>query len=165
MNKELFVKIKKWFNNHPKAHYILIKSEKLTVSFFYLTYIILILFLIIQNQPYSILKGILVPAAVFISGTIIRELINSPRPYEVWQIQPLVPKDTTGHSFPSRHALSSAVIAAAWLWYKQEIGVFLLFMLLIVCLIRVISGVHFIKDVISGALFGLLLGWLGFFVI
>ena len=81
--------------------------------------------------------------------------------------KPLVPKNTAGKSFPSRHALSAAVIAAAWLWNYPSAATAVLFgaMLLVVAAVRVIAGVHFIKDVAFGIFFGGFLGYVGFWLL
>ena len=68
-----------------------------------------------------IARAVFVPAFVFLGGTLLRARLNFPRPYEQPGFTPLVPKETHGQSFPSRHALSAAVLAqteptmwAAW---------------------------------------------------
>ena len=60
-------------------------------------------------------RAVLVPGAVFGGGSVLRAVLNRPRPYQQLGFVPLLPKETLGRSFPSRHALSAAVIAAAWL--------------------------------------------------
>ncbi|MGI5825528.1 MAG: phosphatase PAP2 family protein [Bacillota bacterium] len=164
MNKERFLEISRWFGSYQYRRTLLIWSEKLSVIFFYIFYAALLLILLFSHNP-EILRALLVPAVVFFGGTLLRSALNRPRPYEVWQTEPLVPKNTKGKSFPSRHALSAAVITSAWLWYSQTVGIILVFMLFLVCLIRVIAGVHFCRDVAAGAAFGLLFGCLGFFAL
>jgi len=53
-----------------------------------------------------IARAVFVPAFVFLGGTLLRARLNFPRPYEQPGFTPLVPKETHGKSFPSRHALS-----------------------------------------------------------
>ena len=60
-------------------------------------------------------RAVLVPGAVFGGGSVLRAVLDRPRPYQQPGFVPLLPKETLGRSFPSRHALSAAVIAAAWL--------------------------------------------------
>ena len=40
-----------------------------------------------------------------------RKIINEPRPYEKYGVPPVLDKDTSGKSFPSRHVFSVFVIA------------------------------------------------------
>lgn len=166
MSREQFIKISRWFENRPQQRKILIISEKISVLFFYAAYIILLAVLLAAANP-KFIKTLLVPAAVFLLGTLLRSALNRPRPYEVWQTKPLVPKNTAGKSFPSRHALSAAVIAAAWLWNYPSAATAVLFgaMLLVVAAVRVIAGVHFVKDVAFGIFFGGFLGYIGFWLL
>ena len=55
--------------------------------------------------------------ATFWGGTILRDRLNLPRPYEQPGFEPLRHKETRGHSFPSRHALSASVLAMVWMYF------------------------------------------------
>ena len=69
-----------------------------------------------------IARAVFVPAFVFLGGTLLRARLNFPRPYEQPGFTPLVPKETHGKSFPSRHALSAAVLAAVWCYFYPAAG-------------------------------------------
>ena len=69
-----------------------------------------------------IARAVFVPAFVFLGGTLLRARLNFPRPYEQPGFTPLVPKETHGKSFPSRHALSAAVLAAVWCYFFPAAG-------------------------------------------
>ena len=56
---------------------------------------------------------ILVPALGFVLLTLVRKWINQPRPYETWGIVPLLDKDSSGNSMPSRHVFSATIISMA----------------------------------------------------
>lgn len=101
-----------------------------------------------------------VPLAIFVGGSVLRKAINAPRPYEKGLI-PLVHKDTKGKSCPSRHALSAGVITAAFLSVWPAGGAVLAVLMVLVCVSRVLAGVHSIFDVCAGAALGLGLGLLG----
>jgi undecaprenyl-diphosphatase len=65
------------------------------------------------------------------------------------------------HSFPSGHATRAVLLAVIGLglgpaWF----GLFLVFWAPLVSLARVATGVHFVSDVVVGALIGLLMGLL-----
>lgn len=111
-----------------------------------------------------LLRFTLIPLGTFLLVTVMRALINAPRPYEVYRYTPVVHKDTKGKSFPSRHTVSAFIIAMAFLYIQPRIGAIMLIVALGIGIIRVVSGVHFIRDVISGAALGILIGVLGFFV-
>lgn len=111
------------------------------------------------------LKGFLVPAAVFLAATLFRRLIDCPRPYEVQEIQPLIPKDKKGQSFPSRHAVSAGIIAMAWGYLSLPAGIIFGAAAAAVAVSRVLAGVHFVRDAAAGLLFAAAAGIIGFYVI
>ena len=110
------------------------------------------------------LRFTLIPLCTLIAVTVIRALINARRPYEVYNYTPPVHADKKGKSFPSRHTVCAFIIAMAFLYVQTNIGVIMLVIASVIGLTRVLAGVHFIRDVISGAAIGILIGVLGFFV-
>jgi membrane-associated phospholipid phosphatase len=109
-----------------------------------------------------LLKAVLVPAVSFVLLSLYRRWNNAKRPYEVLDIQPLIQKDTKGKSFPSRHVFSVFVIAMTFLWLKPWLGVVFLAAGVLLAACRVIGGVHWVKDVVVGALAGIVAGLVGF---
>lgn len=109
-------------------------------------------------------RAVLVPGGVFVGGSLLRHWLNWPRPYEQPGFVPLLEKDTRGHSFPSRHAMSAAVIAMAWLRTSPAVGLALAVLAAGVCATRVLAGVHFLRDVLCGAALGFALGAAGMFL-
>ena len=105
---------------------------------------------------------ILVPAFGFILLTLLRKLIGQPRPYETWGIVPLLDKDSSGHSMPSRHVFSATIISMACLHTNLPAGLILLVLSAFLGLVRVLGGVHYPKDILVGYACGLLWGILFF---
>lgn len=67
------------------------------------------------------------------------------------------------HSFPSGHAARAFLIAAlAGLLGPLWLAVILWIWAPLVCLARVAMGVHYISDVVAGAIVGVLVAWVGF---
>ena len=112
----------------------------------------------------TFLRFTLIPLFTLILVTVIRAIINAKRPYEVYDYTPPVKKTTEGKSFPSRHTVCAFIIAMAFLYVQTRIGVIMLFLAAAIGVTRVLAGVHFIRDVISGAAIGVIIGLLGFFV-
>ena len=110
------------------------------------------------------LRFSLIPLCTLIAVTVVRSLINAKRPYEVYDYTPAVHKDTKGKSFPSRHTVCAFIIAMAFMYIQSVLGIIMLVIATAIAVIRVIAGVHFIRDVVSGAAIGILVGVLGFFV-
>lgn len=106
----------------------------------------------------AFLKLILVPGISFILVSLVRKWINRKRPYETWDIHPLIAKDKKGESMPSRHVFSEAVISMAWLYVFPPLGMVLLAVSLLGAAIRVIGGVHYPTDVAAGYIVGVLAG-------
>lgn len=105
---------------------------------------------------------IMVPALGFILLTLVRKWINQPRPYETWGIIPLLDKDSSGNSMPSRHVFSATIISMACLHANLPVGLTLLVLSALLGLVRVLGGVHYPKDVLVGYACGLIWGILFF---
>ena len=99
-----------------------------------------------------------IPASGFVILSFLRKKINAPRPYEVWEIIPLLDRDSPGQSMPSRHVFSATIISMACLHASLSVGVILLVLSAFLGLVRVSGGVHYLKDVVVGYIFGLVWG-------
>ena len=99
-----------------------------------------------------------IPASGFVILSFLRKKINALRPYEVWEIVPLLDRDSPGQSMPSRHVFSATIISMACLHASLSVGVILLVLSAFLGLVRVSGGVHYLKDVVVGYIFGLVCG-------
>ncbi len=99
-----------------------------------------------------------IPASGFVILSLLRKKINAPRPYEVWEIVPLLDRDSPGQSMPSRHVFSATIISTACLHASLSVGLILLILSAILGLVRVLGGVHYPKDVLVGYACGLVWG-------
>ena len=99
-----------------------------------------------------------IPASGFVILSFLRKKINAPRPYEEWDIKPLLDRDSPGQSMPSRHVFSATIISMACLHASLSVGVILLVLSAFLGLARVSGGVHYLKDVVVGYIFGLVWG-------
>lgn len=90
----------------------------------------------------------------FFAVTIIRRAINAPRPYEIYNFYGDPPKKRCGCSFPSRHAYSAFAIGTYFAFASPLLGGILLVLSALMCTARVLLGIHFIRDVLTGALVG-----------
>ena len=106
----------------------------------------------------GLLAFFLLPAIGFGLLSAIRKRLNQARPYEKWAIQPLLAKDTSGKSMPSRHVFSATVISMCLLYFFWLPGLLCLLLSSGLAIVRVIGGVHYPKDVLVGYLCGICWG-------
>ena len=111
-----------------------------------------------QGFGKQILMYVFIPASGFVILSFLRKKINAPRPYEEWDIKPLLDRDSPGQSMPSRHVFSATIISMACLHASLSVGVILLVFSALLGLVRVLGGVHFPKDVVVGYICGLVWG-------
>lgn len=111
-----------------------------------------------QGLGKQVLIYVFIPASGFVILSFLRKKINAPRPYEVWEIVPLLDRDSPGKSMPSRHVFSATIISMACLHASLSVGVILLVLSAFLGLVRVSGGVHYPKDVVVGYICGLVWG-------
>lgn len=110
----------------------------------------------------QVLMYVFIPASGFVILSFLRKKINAPRPYEEWDIKPLLDRDSPGQSMPSRHVFSATIISMACLHTSLTMGMICLILSAFLGLVRVLGGVHFPKDVVVGYICGLVWGVLFF---
>ncbi len=131
-------------NNLLKTIIVFISKYLPYISF--LLYPCILLYLFFTHNS-LLLSTLLRPLSAFIFVTIIRKIINRKRPYESMNIQPLI-QHKSGESLPSRHALSAMIIAFVCIDINIYLGIMMFVLAVIICLSRIIAGVHYISDVI-----------------
>lgn len=127
-------------------------------------YCVMAAFLLVGRDG-RLIRFILVPAVGFVIVTLFRKVVGAKRPYEIYDFTPLLNKDTKANSFPSRHVFSNMIIAAAVFWIHLPLGIATGSCGVALAVFRVITGVHFPKDVAAGAVIAVLFGWIGFYLI
>lgn len=163
MNASWYIKKYKWLKARPTLSKAIITLCHIISDAIYLAYIVSVGLLFIKHDA-RIWAFIGVPAIGFLTETLLRAKLNWPRPYEVLPVPALEPKDTKGKSFPSRHAFSAAILSIAFYTLHPILGACLLLFTILIGLCRVLMGVHWIRDVVVGILFGWLFGGIGFFL-
>ncbi len=163
MKKETYIKMTQPFREHPEMAKAIHIANKICTGLMYLAYPLLLVYLFWQRDR-NFLSALLVPAVSFVLLSIGRKIINRPRPYETFGVAPVIPKDTKGNSFPSRHVFSAAIIAMTFLWVSPWMGLGLAFFIvsLVLAAVRVVSGVHYISDVVAGILVAVLAAVIGY---
>ena len=160
MKKQTYEKMTESIKASPHIRTAIILSDSILTMLSYIVYPRLIIFLIIEKEP-EVLRAVAVPAVSFVLLSVFRYLYCAPRPYEVFGIAPVIKKDTKDKSFPSRHVFSAFTVY----YFMPAAGIILFALSTVMAAIRVIGGVHFIKDVAAGAVIGICCGIIGFYII
>ena len=122
MNAEQYRAVIGWFNARPAAKKALRLVSRGAVGLVYLLYLGMLVWLALHRSE-QLWPAAIVPAAAFLVGTLVRRVIDRPRPYTALGFAPLFPKDKPGQSMPSRHCFSAAAIAgAAWYVLRMDQG-------------------------------------------
>ena len=157
--QEWYDKRKSSLLRHPQLLQLMRVFNRMMTVLMPLVYMILLgTSFISKGLGQDLAAYILVPALGFVLLTLVRKWINQPRPYETWEIIPLLDRDSPGQSMPSRHVFSATIISMACLHASLSVGVILLVLSALLGLVRVLGGVHYPKDVVVGYICGLVWG-------
>ena len=163
MNQEKYEKSMNWIENRIGITTVRIIMKILT-GITVVAYGVTLLWLLYQRDMW-LLRVLFVPAVGFVVVSVFRKVVSAKRPYEVYEFTPLLEKDSKGNSFPSRHVFSNMIIAMAVLSVWTPGGIVLMFIGMCLAVLRVMTGVHFIKDVLAGAGIAVVIGVIGFYII
>jgi len=133
---------------HPKAARITALLTKCLPPLVIVIYAGELLGLFVTKSP-QLAQVVLRPLIGLVLVTLLRKLINRPRPFEHLDADSLIDHEE-GTSFPSRHAFSAMVIALVSFRVHTFLGIVLLILALVIALTRVLSLVHHVSDVIAG---------------
>ena len=177
MTPERYKRFTDWLDGHPVLRQGIILLNRWLPLIPFLCYPLLLVLLNVRwfrmmssgqdalDFMQVIARAILVPGLAFFLGTLLRTRLHMPRPYEQPGFVPLTPKGTKGNSFPSRHALSAAVLGMVWLYFYRAVGIVMLIVAALICGLRVLAGAHYVRDVVAGAAFGLVFGYVGMWLL
>ena len=149
-NKPFFLRVLRTFNRFMTVVMPMIYLTLLAITYLQ------------QGLGEQVLMYVFIPASGFVILSFLRKKINAPRPYEEWDIKPLLDRDSPGQSMPSRHVFSATIISTACLHASLTMGMICLTLSAFLGLVRVLGGVHFPKDVVVGYICALVWGVLFF---
>ena len=112
------------------------------------------------RRDIRLIRALFVPAACFLAVTALRPLINRQRPYDRFQAEPAGSyRSGKGKSMPSRHTASAAAIALAVMYAFPVTWAFVSMtgLCLLIAALRVLSGQHYISDVLAAIALSLLI--------
>ena len=137
----------------------------------YLAYILIGLFVVLVYLSRSpkrdkleilLFAGLASVIARFGVTELIRYFYNRPRPFVALSIQPLF--TDSAWSFPSGHATFFFALSTAVYLYNKKWGVIFYLATLLITVSRVIAGVHYPSDILAGAIIGILVAYIVFFI-
>lgn len=108
---------------------------------------------------------IFVPAVTLLLVTFIRKVVDRQRPYTKYDTAPLIPKKSSGESFPSRHTASAFIIAMSAFGISSILAYVLLAIAVLIGITRILAGVHFLTDVLAGMGISVLIGYIFFILL
>ncbi len=118
-----------------------------------------------KEEPWDAALLLLFSAIPFVIVTLARKFFNAPRPYELYPFYQTPPKEKHGESFPSRHVFSAFIIATLAITVSIPLAAALFVIGICLGTARVLLGMHFIRDVLAGALIGIISGILGIIIL
>lgn len=164
MTRETYIKMTGKLRKKTKTVRLVNEINHILTGIVFFSYPFFLLRLLFGRDPFLV-RAIAVPAVSFVLVTIFRRALNLPRPYERFGVPPVLDKDTSGKSFPSRHVFSVFVIAVTVYVKHPEAGILLGILGVVLAAIRVVGGVHSIWDVTAGMAFGILAGAIGYYLL
>lgn len=123
----------------------------------------ILLFLEIKNRK-LLVNAVVSSVGVYSLKYLITLFYFRPRPFAVNNVNLLI-EHAKNASFPSNHAAISFAIATSIFLYNRKYGVIALVMAAFISLSRVFVGVHYISDIVAGALIGAIASYAAFYLI
>ena len=155
MSENSYKKMLSFMESHKPLKKVVIPTGKIITVSVYVFYPLFLIYLYLISYK-EIAKIILIPLVSFIILSIVRYLLNLPRPYEKYDIKPLYNKKTKGKSCPSRHTFSAFIISFCIMYVSLPLGVILTILSILLAISRVLCGIHFIRDILWGFISALL---------
>lgn len=166
MKKEylFYERVRPFFVTHPYYLSLLKWTNRLVTLLMPLLYFYVLWAAYLKaSKTWIVLAYLLVPATGFIVLSVIRKRMNWPRPYELGTFPPLLNREGKGSSMPSRHVFSVAIISTVAWGVHPLLSVLGLSLALLLAGVRVLAGVHFVRDVVVGFLSAILWGFFWFY--
>ena len=166
MKKEclFYERVRPFFVTHPYYLSLLKWTNRLVTLLMPLLYFYVLWAAYLKaSKTWIVLAYLLVPATGFIVLSVIRKRMNWPRPYELGTFPPLLNREGKGSSMPSRHVFSASIISTVAWGVHPLLSVLGLSLALLLAGVRVLAGVHFVRDVVVGFLSAILWGFFWFY--
>jgi membrane-associated phospholipid phosphatase len=149
--KTLYLNLNRYMQTHAHYKKALLFLVRYSTYPFYAMYPSLLVYLFMTHND-LLIEATLKPLIVFIAVTLFRKILDRPRPYDTYPIEPVEPHKK-GKSFPSRHSASAFIIAFMFLKFNVYLGVLALVFAVLVALSRFLGNLHYLSDIIAAIVF------------
>jgi len=163
MSDNFYIKTAEYINNSPKLKRAVVFAEKHSPKPIEAIFYGMLIFLLLKLDIRIIAVGA-IPFLTFVTATLLGRKLDFKRPFEEIGFESVTPH-SKGHSCPSRHASSSSIITVAAFYVNPLLGFISSLFAAIVFTSRVVTGVHYLRDVLWGIFLGVSVGYIGFFII
>lgn len=164
MKKEGYIKIVNKAKGNKHLERALVFANQILTGIVYISFPILLVALGYNKRWSELIKIVLVCGISFVLVSVFRYFFNAKRPYAMYEYEPVVAKEKEGQSMPSRHVFSAFVIAMSFAYINWKFSIIFFVVAILIAIHRVLVGVHFIKDVVVGAIIGVAVGSILFFI-
>lgn len=145
LDEKLFLSI---YTNTFKIKYIFQAITAISKPFFLVSYISLLAYIVFYENIKILLFSIVPPLLTIVICKILRCKIGRRRPYLIFPELNLQKKEAA--SFPSNHTASSFIISFMFFYFSFELFLFFFILASLVSISRIIIGIHFPADILSG---------------
>jgi undecaprenyl-diphosphatase len=157
IDKTIFFRIFQLSIENPSVGDIMVVITNASSIIFALLYGLLLLSLFIRKDR-KIFLALFGPMTAFLLVYGIRLFYQRPRPFIALDIESLIVHEASA-SMPSMHAASAFAIAMAVYYTNKSLGIIALALAALTGLSRVMVGVHFPLDILSGALLSVMVSY------
>ena len=164
MSKEFYVSLnarissKKHFSNLIKV------INAVVTSYMFVLYPASCVCFLISAEYKKLLLSALLCGSGFVLVSLMRRVFSRKRPYEELSYTPVLKGKKKSDSMPSRHTFSVFVISLSSFLVSPWLCFVNLFLAICLALCRILGGVHYVSDVVAGALIALVFGALFLFI-
>ena len=165
MKKDTYIGMINWIKNRPEVSKAIFWANRIFTTFVYVSFFVMLFYLLFERgieKAVWLVAGTCVP---FVLVSFFRNIIDRERPYQKFGVEPVIPRNKKGKSYPSRHVFSVFIIGVAGVFFFGYIGWIIIAIGTVIAFLRVVGGVHYVSDIICGALFGLLFGYVSFYLV
>ena len=153
--KTLYMNLNRYMKTHAHYRKALLFLVHYSTYPFYVMYPLLLIYLFMTHNHFLI-EATIKPLIVFATVTLFRKVIDRPRPYDTYPIEPIEPHKK-GKSFPSRHSASAFIIAFMFCQLNVYLGILTIVFACFVALSRLLGNLHYLSDIIAAIVYAFII--------